>query len=260
VEAESITPFTFADKSVEAIAAMQVWEGNRKRLLGELFRIEGKANADPEEVSIQTIGDVSKVRRIGLGMSVGEINIEGDVDTHLGEEMNGGTIKVAGNAGSWAGSTMKGGVIEIKRNVGDYLGAPYRGSTEGMKGGTIIVHGNAGNEVGCFMRGGLIKVYGNVGQFAGMHMKGGTILVEGDAYGRMGAMMTGGKVVVRGRVPSVLPSFIIDGIRLRVRVGDERVQGPFYLFKGDVTESWDGSLYLSVQSNPHLKHYESKIA
>ena len=90
-------------------------------------------------------------------------------------------------------------------------------------------------------------------------MKKGRILIEGDAEGRIGALMTGGRVAVKGKVASVLPSFSIDGVRSRVKIGDERIQGPFYLFKGDVTESWNGSLYLSIQSNPHLKHYESKI-
>jgi formylmethanofuran dehydrogenase subunit C len=128
-----------------------------------------------------------------------------------------------------------------------------------MSGGTMIIEGNAGNEVGCFMTDGTIRIGGSAGQFTGMHMRGGAILVQGDAGARVGAEMMGGRIVVLGTVPSILPGFIIDRIRPRVRVGKERINGPFYLFKGDVPESWKGSLYVSLSENPHLKILESKM-
>ncbi|MEM2936700.1 MAG: formylmethanofuran dehydrogenase subunit C, partial [Candidatus Bathyarchaeia archaeon] len=61
------------------IGALQIWEGNRKRTLGELFRVEGKESGPPEKVSIHLIGDLSKVRRIGAGMAAGEITVTGNV-------------------------------------------------------------------------------------------------------------------------------------------------------------------------------------
>lgn len=259
VDAENITPNAFLGKSVGEISSLPVWDGNHRKALGELFKIEyGESNE--EDATIRMIGDFVKVKRIGARMSRGLIVVEGSVGMRLGEDMRGGEITIKGDVGSWVGMMMKGGKIEVNGNAGDYIGSSYRGSTEGMKGGTIIVRGNVGVEAGCYMNGGLIRIGGKAEQFVGMHMRGGTIFVEGDVGERVGAEMVDGSIVVLGQVPSVLPSFIVDGIRPRARVGEERVNGPFYLFKGDVTESWNGSFYVSVEKNPHLKVYESKIA
>jgi len=244
---------------LEEIGKLQLWEGNRQRNLSDLFHIEGDGAATPEKLTIQVLGDVHKVRRIGAGMSAGEVIIYRDAGIHLGEEMRGGRITVGGSADSWTGAMMKDGVIEVKGNAGDYVGAAYRGSVKGMRGGTIIIHGNAGNELGLFMRKGLIKVQGSVGQFAGMHMKNGTILVRGNSEGRAGAEMTGGKIVVCGNVPSVLPTFSIDSVKPKVKINGEEATGPFYLFIGDVTEEGEGKLYISQASNPHLKFHEQYL-
>jgi len=238
---------------------LKLWEGNRQRNLGDLFHIEGDGSATPEKLCIQVFGDVHKVRRIGAGMSAGEIVIHRDAGIHLGEEMRGGKITVGGNADSWTGAMMKNGIIEVNGNAGDYVGAAYRGSVKGMRGGTIIIHGSAGNELGCFMRKGLIKVHGSVDQFVGMHMKKGTIFVVGDSEGRAGAEMTGGKIVVCGSVPSVLPTFSIDSVKGKVKINGEEATGPFYLFIGDLTEEGEGKLYVSQASNSHLKFYEQYL-
>ena len=238
---------------------LQIWEGNLKRTLGDLFKIEHEADTSSEKATIRIFGDVSKVRRIGAKMSMGNIIIEGDAGMHLGEEMNGGVITVTGNADSWTGSMMKNGTIEIKGNAGDYIGASYRGSTRGMSGGKIVIHGNAGNEVGCFMRKGLIKVYGNVGQFAGIHMRNGTIFVQGNSEGRAGAQMINGKIVVCGYIPSILPTFTIDSIRPKVKVNEEKVEGPFYRFIGDLADGGNGKLFVSQTRNPHLSSYEEYL-
>jgi len=259
IEADCITPDAFAGKTIKEIGAMKVWEGNRQRSLEELFYIDGESGAKPEEVNIQIVGDAHKVRRIGAGMSGGEVRVEGDAGVHLGEEMTGGRITVSGNADSWTGSMMRGGVIEVKGDAGDYVGASYRGSTKGMRGGVIFIHGNAGNELGCFMRKGLIKVHGNTGQFVGMHMKDGTILVQGNCDGRAGAEMTGGKIAICGSVPSILPTFTIDSVKAKVKIDGEETAGPFYLFVGDQTENGDGKLYVAQATNPHLKFYEEYL-
>ncbi len=259
VEAECISPDAFAGKTLEEIAQLKLWEGNKERSLGELFRVEGESAVKPEGVNIQVLGDVHRVRRIGLRMTAGEIVVQGDVGTHLGEEMKGGKIIVAGNADSWAGAMMKNGFIEVKGNAGDYLGSAYRGSVKGMRGGTIVIYGNAGNEAACFMRKGLIKIYGNVGQFAGMHMKDGTVFVGGNSAGRDGAEMTGGRIVVRGHVASVLPTFSVDSIKSKVKINGDEVAGPFYLFTGDLAEDGVGKLYISKMNNPQLNQYERYI-
>lgn len=238
---------------------MPIWEGNRKRNLGDLFKVKHEINSSSEEFTIRICGDVSKVRRIGAKMSMGNIVVEGDAGMHLGEEMNGGVITVTGNADSWTGSMMKKGTIEIKGDAGDYIGAPYRGSTHGMSGGEIVIHGNAGYEVGCFMRKGLIKVCGNVGQFAGIHMRNGTIYVKGDSEGRVGAQMLKGKIIISGYIPSILPSFTIDLTVPNVKVDGEKIDGPFYRFIGDITENGNGKLFVSKTKNPHLSMLEEYL-
>jgi len=235
---------------------LPAWEGNKQRGLGELFEINGETTGKTEDVSIQIHGDVSRVRRIGSNMSAGEIIVYRDAGVHLGEEMKGGRIGVGGNADSWLGSMMKDGIIEVKGNAGDYVGAAYRGSVKGMGGGTIVIHGNAGNELGNFMRKGLIRVHGNVAQFAGLHMKNGAILVMGSSEGRVGAEMTGGKIIINGRLNEVLPTFLIDSIKPKVKVNGDDVAGPFYTFIGDTVEEGEGKLYVSKTANPHLKFYE----
>ena len=261
VEAECISPNQFSGKPLKEIGELKLWEGNKQRNLGELFDIEGDVSGteQPEKLTIQLLGDVSRVRRIGTGMLAGEITVNGDSGTHLGEEMKGGKITVGGNADSWTGAMMKNGLIEIKGNAGDYVGSAYRGSVKGMRGGTIIIHGNVGSELGLFMKKGLIKVDGNAGSFVGMHMKDGTILVKGNSAGRAGAQMTGGRIVICGNIPSVLPTFSIDSIKPKVKVDDEETKGPFYLFAGDRTEEGNGKLYVSQTSNPHLKFYEQYL-
>ena len=259
VGAECISPDFFAEKSAKEVATLQIWEGNRKRNLGDLFKIKYETDSKSEEVTIRICGDASKVRRIGAKMSMGNIVVEGDAGMHLGYQMNGGVITVNGNADSWTGFMMKNGTIEIKGNAGDYIGASYRGSTQGMSGGKIIIHGNAGYEVGCFMRKGLIKIYGNVERFAGIHMRNGTIFIQGNSEGRAGAQMINGKIVVCGYISSILPTFTIDDVRPKVKVNDEKVEGPFYRFIGDLADGGKGKLFVSKTRNPHLSSYEEYL-
>jgi formylmethanofuran dehydrogenase subunit C len=253
IDASNITPRQFHEKTMTEINALQLWEGNRTTPLDQLFNIEvNRRTVD----TIRLRGDLTKAKKIGAKMTQGHLIVEGDAGVRLGEYMTGGKITVTGNADSWIGLNMRGGMIEIHGNARDYVGAAYRGSSEGMNGGHIIIHGNAGKEAGCYMQNGLITIHGNIDTFVGIHMKDGTIHVKGDAFGRVGAEMIGGKIVIEGHVPTVLPSFNITGIRKRVRVGDQRVPGPFYLFTGDRAEKGNGRIYLSQTSNPHLNVYE----
>jgi formylmethanofuran dehydrogenase subunit C len=258
VIAECINPDVFQGKASQEIETIRIWEGNKQRKLGELFKVEEtKSEGQPEKAVITIRGNVSKVRRIGYAMKAGEIVIHGDVGMHLGEEMKGGRILVHGSACGWAGSMMRNGTIEIHGNAGDYIGAPYRGSFKGMRGGKIIVYGNVGNEMGTYMRKGVIKVYGSAGQFVGFRMREGTIYVQRDADTRAGASMTGGKIIIGGFLESVLPTFTIDSVKQKAKVEeDETAEGPFYLFLGDMTEDGNGKLYVHKAKNPQLSRYE----
>lgn len=259
VDAGNVSSDTLAAKSLEEIAKLELWEGNRRCLLCDVFEVEGKSGRGPDETSVCLVGDLSKVRRIGSGMTGGEVTVKGNVGMHAGEEMEGGKLVVNGDAGSWLGTAMKGGMIEVEGNVGDYIGGIHRGDNRGMQGGTILVRGNAGVDVGSHMRGGLIRVSGNAGQFAGIHMKEGTIVVRGNVDGRAGACMTGGKIVLCGYVSSVLPTFTIDDVKEKVKAEGEELAGPFYVFVGDLAEHGSGKLYVATGVNVHLKSYETLL-
>ena len=254
VMAECITPSVFQGKTVDEIAALEVWEGNKQKKLGDIFRIE-EDKAETPNITIN--GDAAEVRRVGSGMKEGEIVINGNIGMHLGEKMSGGKITVNGDAGQWAGAEMKGGLIEIHGNASDYLASPYRGSDAGMRGGKIIVHGNVGSDSAVFMKGGVIKIHGDAGPFLGFRMRDGAIHVEKNAANRVGASMTGGKIVVSGFLEEVMPTFTIDSIKPKVKIDEtESVAGPFYVFLGDLAENGTGKLFVSKANNPQLSPYE----
>jgi len=259
VECLEVSPNSFSGKSLDQIRGIEIWEGNRRSRLDDIFQVEERGASASDKLTVRVVGEASRIRKIGCSMTEGSIAIEGNAGMYLGEQMSAGSITVSGDAGAWLGSRMKDGAIEVKGNAGDFVGSSYRGSTKGMKGGTIIVHGNAGTEVGCWMRNGTIRIKGSCGTFPGMHMNNGTIYVEKDCAGRAGAQMTGGRVIVGGHVPAILPSFNIEEVRERVKVGEEKIPGPFYVFTGDLNENWNGKLFINVAKNPHLKWCEEYL-
>ena len=254
IYAECITPEVFEGKTVAEIAELSVYEGNKQKKLGDLFKIEEDPAATP---NITINGDAGEVRRMGMGMKKGEIVINGNAGMHLGEKMSGGKITVNGDAGGWTGSDMKGGLIEIHGNATDYLASPYRGSTTGMRGGLIVVDGSVGSDSGVNMHGGVIKIKGSVGQFLGFGMDDGAIYVKGQAGTRAGSCMKGGKIILAGTVEEVMPTFTIDSVKPKVKVDDtETVTGPFYVFLGDRAELGTGKIFVSKANNPQLNTYE----
>lgn len=257
VTSETLCPEVLATKTLSEIRAIRLWEGNKQRTLGQLFKI---SEIDKAESGLDVVGDVSKVRRIGAGMNAGKIVLHGNTGAHLGEEMKGGSITVHGNVEGWAGSMMSGGVIEINGNASDYLAAPYRGSKQGMRGGKIIVHGNVGNEAGAHMKRGLIRVNGNVGQFAGFRMQEGAICIYGNCESRVGACMSGGRIVVAGALESMLPTFTIESVKSKVKIDEtQSILEPFYVFLGDRAEEGNGKLYVSKDKNPQLSEFEKLL-
>jgi formylmethanofuran dehydrogenase subunit C len=75
----------------------------------------------------------------------------------------------------------------------------------------------------------------------------------------MGADMLGGKIIICGYVPSVLPTFTLDSLRLNVDVDGEKIDGPFYRFIGDIAEKGEGKIFISKLKNPHLSFYEKYL-
>ncbi len=234
VEAENISPDKFAGRTESEIQSLEVWMGNHKTTLGELFSVKVNGKGGAADTTIIMEGDFSRVKRIGEGMTAGLVSIKGNVDMHLGSKMSGGKITVAGDADSWAGREMKGGEIVIEGNAGYYLGAGYRGETCGMRGGKITVFGNALDFLGEHMCGGEIVVKGNAGILPGLSNNGGKIVIEGSTS-RPGSEMAKGTIIV-GKVEEMMPVFklegteALDGINYKKYTGDVIVNGKGLLY------------------------------
>jgi len=204
LEAQSITPDRFLEKSAADIANLPMMHGNESALLGDFFNVEGNGT---QEITLN--GDLSWIKNIAAGMTRGEVTINGDAGMHLGAGMRGGEINCFGNVGDWAGAEMTGGKIHIRGNAGHGLGGAYRGSRRGMNRGLIIVEGDSGNEVGAAMRRGLIMVTGNAGDFAGAFMIAGSIIVLGRLGLRAGAGLLRGTIVTL-QPAELLPTYRYD--------------------------------------------------
>jgi len=204
VEIEGFTPDRVRDKSLAEIERVEIFHGNEKLPLAELFTVSGDASDEHFEFE----GDLSGVHWIGAHMTSGTLRVQGNVGRHLGSEMHGGTIHVTGSASDWVGGEMHGGLIHITGEAGHLVGAAYRGSARGMTGGTILVQGSAGNEVGHSMRRGLVAIGGVAGDLLGFNMIAGTVLVFGRCGLRPGAEMRRGTIgLLGGEVPRLLPTF-----------------------------------------------------
>jgi formylmethanofuran dehydrogenase subunit C len=202
LEAESLSPDVTANLGHDALRALPVLLGKRRRRLDEFFEVEGAAS---DELTLR--GDLGRVKWIGRGMTRGRITVVGHVGMHLGASMKGGTVEVTGNVSDWLGAEMTGGLIRVRGNAGGQVGAAYRGGARGMNQGAILIEGSAGIEVGMRMRRGVIAVAGPVRDFAGLQMKGGTIFLLGGAEIRTGAWMGRGTIVSLAPIP-LLPTFI----------------------------------------------------
>jgi formylmethanofuran dehydrogenase subunit C len=207
VEIEGFTPDWACDKSLAEIERFEIFHGNCKITLAEMFAVAG----DATDKRIDLEGDLSGVHWIGAHMQSGQIHVHGSAGRHVGSEMRGGEIHVEGDAAGWVGCEMRGGLIHVRSRAGDLVGAAYRGSAKGMTGGTILVDGDAGNEIGLAMQRGTIAIAGRAGDMLGFNMAGGAILVLGDCGIRTGAGMRGGTIGLLGPTPPrLLPTFRFD--------------------------------------------------
>jgi formylmethanofuran dehydrogenase subunit C len=207
VEIEGLTPDWACDKSLTEIERFEIFHGNRKLPLAEMFSITGDAG----DKRFDFDGNLAGVHWIGAHMRSGQIHVHGPAGRHIGSELRGGRIHIEGDAGGWVGCEMRAGLIHVHGNAGHLVGAAYRGSAKGMIGGTIFVDGNAGNEIGLSMQKGTIVIGGEAGDMIGFNMTDGSIFVLGNAGIRAGAGMRGGTIVMLGPTPSpMLPSFRFD--------------------------------------------------
>jgi formylmethanofuran dehydrogenase subunit C len=257
LEADTLSPARLAGLSPDQVARRAVVHGNQAAELGEFFRISGTPDGE-----IHLDGDLSRVKRVGAGMSEGRIVIHGPVGMHLGAGMSGGEIIVEGDAGDWVGPEMSGGRIVIRGNAGHMVGSAPRGSTVGMRGGEIVVLGSVGNEAGSGMRRGILAVGRDAGDFTGVNMLAGTIVVVGRLGWRTGAGMKRGTIVSM-EPAELLPTFAYACTyrpvflrlylpylrRLGLPVTDEQVTGRYQRWSGDAVELNRGEILL-LDSGP----------
>lgn len=251
IEADSITPDRCARASEREIAALPVWAGNRQLALGELFTVRGERSAE-----VRVEGALERADAIGLGMTMGELVIEGNVGRYVGTRMAGGVLRVRGNAGDGAGLEMAGGSLEISGNAGDRAGASRLGASRGMLGGELIVRGSAGAEAGASARRGLIIICGNAGERAAHRMIAGTVLVLGNAAADAGQWSKRGSVVVGGEV-AIPPTYrynctyrpgylrlLFTYLRRRhgLAIDDRFVGGRYRRYSGDLAELGKGEI------------------
>lgn len=265
VEVDGLTPEALAGLSRSETERFEVFQGNRRVPLAELFRISG----DLSDERIDWSGDLQRVHGIGTRMNRGTMHVEGSCGRHLGSGLNGGRIDVHGDAGTWVGAEMRGGLIHIRGSAGDQVGGAYRGATRGMRGGVILIDGNAGHEVGHTMRRGLIAVGGAAGDMIGCNMIAGTILVFGNCGVRPGAGMRRGTIGVFGPVrPALLPTFRPGStcepqiVRILLRHVQSRgltinptlMDAQYDLFHGDLVTLGRGEILF-----PHVKRGDSGV-
>jgi formylmethanofuran dehydrogenase subunit C len=253
VEIEGLTPDWACDKSLAQIERFEIFHGNRRLPLAEMFSVSG----EPGDKRFDFEGNLSGVHWIGAHMRSGEIHVHSPAGRHLGSELRGGQIHVEGDAGGWVGCEMRGGRIHVHGSGGHLVGAAYRGSAKGMAGGTILVDGDAGNEIGLSMQAGFIAIGGAAGDMLGFNMAGGTIQVMGNCGIRAGAGMHGGTIGLLGPVsPPLLPSFRFDrriNAReyvetllpdVRHRVDEQLVPPELDVYVGDLIAESTGEIYL----------------
>ncbi len=251
LEADVITPDTFAGKTVDEIKELTVWEGNTTWPLGKFFDVAGTTAAKAEDQAIVVNGTVPRVKYIGSKMTAGAILVKGDADMYVGAWMKGGSIIVKGNVDHFSAIQMEGGQLIVEGNAGNHLGASYRGDWRGMKGGEIVVNGNAGCDLGEYMIGGTITVKGNVDINAGIHAgravgskePGGKIVIYGDSPGRVGGQLVRGTIYVLGKIENMMPGFALKSTE---EVDFDGKKVPFKVYTGDRAEAGKGTLYVKA--------------
>jgi formylmethanofuran dehydrogenase subunit C len=257
VEIEGVTPDRLREKSLAEIERLEIFHGNRKLPLAELFAVSG----DPADGRMDFEGNLAGVHFIGYGMSAGVIHVDGNAGRHLGGEMTGGEIVVLGSASDWVGGEMHGGTIHVSGSAGHLVGAAYRGSKRGMTDGTIMIGGDVGGEIGAAMRRGIIAVGGSCGDAAGFNMIAGTILVFGTSGIRIGAGMRRGTIGLLGPdPPTMLPTFRKAGCfrplflqlllrelaRLGFRLGEPPIVTDLLLYHGDLLAVGKGEVWMQA--------------
>ena len=250
VRAEALAPDRLAGLGAAEIERLELWHGNRRAAVGDLFAVAGGVSDD-----VRVEGDLRRVSGLGTGMAGGRLTIAGDAGPHTGAEMAGGDIVVEGDAGDSAGVGMRGGRLVVRGSAGRRLGGERGGAR--MRGGEILVHGEAGDEAGAGLRRGLIAVAGRTGDAAGLSALAGTIVAFGALGAHPGAGMRRASIVAMTE-PGLLPTYaractyrppflrlLLRRLRdLGLPVTDAQIEGRYTRWSGDGLELRRGEILI----------------
>lgn len=252
LNAQALTPDRLAGLSRPEIERLELWHGNRREEVGELFDVSGAGEPD-----VRVVGDLRRVAGLGTGMTGGRLTLEGSAGPHVGAGMRDGELIAEGDVGDWAGAEMRGGRLIVRGAAGRRLGGAYAGSRAGMQGGEILAHGNAGEEAGAGLRRGLIAVAGRVGAAAGLRALAGTIVAFGSLGAHPGAGMRRASIVAM-TATTLLPTYaqactyhppflrlLLGRLRtLGLPVTDEQTEGRYTRWSGDGVELNRGEILI----------------
>ncbi|MFM8444952.1 MAG: formylmethanofuran dehydrogenase subunit C [Methylococcus sp.] len=202
VDVSPLTADKLAGKSPAEIGALLLQTGNRQVRLDEVFAIEGS-----EPTHIVFGGPTAKLDFVGMEMTQGLIEVQGDAGSYLGLKMKGGRIVVRGSVDAYGACELKNGAILIQAGAGDFLGACLPGNKKGMAGGVVIVKGDVGDRAGDHMRRGALLIEGNAGDYLGSRMTAGTIAVLGQVGRHIGYGMGRGTLLLAQAPAEIPPTF-----------------------------------------------------
>ena len=252
LRAEALCPDRLAGLSRAEIERLELWHGNRRATLGELFAVSGAGAQD-----VRVVGDLGRVACLGAGMTGGRLTVAGNAGPHAGAGMGDGELIVEGDAGDWAGAEMRGGRLVVRGSAGRQLGGAYAGARAGMHGGEILVYGDAGEEAGAGLRRGLIAVAGRAGPATGLSALAGTIIAFGALGAHPGAGMRRASIVAMtaatllptyARACTYRPPFLRLCLRrlraLGLPVSDEQIEGRYTRWSGDGVELRRGEILI----------------
>ena len=254
VRAEAIAPDRLAGLSRAEVERLELFHGNRRSAVGELFDVSVSDGAGDD---LRVEGDLTRVGGLGACMGGGRLTIAGAAGPHVGAGMSDGEIVVEGDAGDWAGAAMRGGLLVVRGSAGRRVGGAYTGSRAGMRGGEILVHGDAGDEAGAGLRRGLIAVAGRIGDAAGLSALAGTIVAFGALGAHPGPGMRRASIVAMD-APALLPTYVRactyrpPYLRLCLRrlrdlglpVSDAQIAGRYTRWSGDGLELRRGEILI----------------
>ena len=176
----------------------------------------------------------------GKDIDVGDVIIDGDVDSRMGISMVKGSIYIKGRVKEPIGN-----LVEIKSDRDDYR--KFRSITDilmnGLEGdklkcsqminngisindkivrdtvgsrldknAEIVVNGNVDLSTGILMRTGIVRVNGNAGKNTGALLNGGTVVINGNCDDFTGIDMIKGSIVVNGNAGKFLAANKKSGV------------------------------------------------